>query len=50
MDCNEYTITKVGTITLEMYNGAHRTLTGVLYVFGLKKNLISVKLLKTQRL
>lgn len=42
-DCKEYTITEVRTVTSEMYDGAYRTLTGVRYIPGLKKNIISVR-------
>lgn len=47
-DCKEYAVTKVGTVTLEMHNGTHCTLTGVRYIPGLKKNLISVRSLELQ--
>ena len=42
-DCKAYAVTEVGTVTLEMHNGTHCTLTGVRYIPGLKKNLISMR-------
>ena len=48
VDCKEYAITEVGTVILEMYNGAHHTLTRVQYAPGLKKNLISVRSLELE--
>lgn len=47
-DCKEYAVTEVGTVTLEMHNGTHYKMTGVRYISGLKKNLISVKSLELQ--
>lgn len=44
----KYAITKVGIVTLEMYVGAHRTLTEVQYVLDLKKNSISVRSLELE--
>ena len=47
-DCKEYAVTEVGTVTLEMHNGTHCTLSGVRYIPGLKNNLISKRSLELQ--
>ena len=47
-ECKEYAVTKVGIVTLEMHDGTHCILTGVRYIPGLKKNLISVRSLELQ--
>ena len=46
VNCKEYTVTKVDTITLEIHNEKHYTLMVVWYVPILKKNLISMRLLE----
>jgi len=48
VDSKEYVVTEVGTIALKIHNETHCTLTGVWYVRGLKKNLISVRSLELQ--
>jgi hypothetical protein len=45
-NCKEYAVTEVGTIILEMHDATHFPLTGVQYILGFKKNLLSVKSLE----
>lgn len=47
-DCKKYVVTKVGTVTLEIYDGAHCTLTGVQYIPSLQNNLIYVRSLELE--
>eukprot|EP00253_Pinus_taeda_P006505 PITA_06505 len=45
-DEGKYSVTRLGTITFQMEHGAPLTLKNVIYVPGLKKNLVSISILE----